>query len=172
MEKGSLFSELLTDPSSDVVQPKEPEVATESAMEFHLSPLLCPVITAKFDFAEWGDCPNFTGEVADVSPQIVSSPGLHAISPRPRFGQAPGDRKLGQRNRPSFSRKMRQGLIEWIDIHKTAYPRTQEYERLTSETGLSLRQVKNWFVNHRGRQLKKAGADGDLAAGPVRKRIR
>jgi hypothetical protein len=67
---------------------------------------------------------------------------------------------------------VRQRLIDWIDTHKTAYPRTQEYERLASETGLSLRQVKNWFVNHRGRQLKKAAADGDLAAGPVRKRIR
>jgi hypothetical protein len=129
-------------------------------------------MTAKFDFAEWGDCSSFTAELADVSPQIFSSPGLHAMSPRPPIRPAPGDRKLGQRNRPSFSREVRQRLLDWIDTHKTAYPGTQEYDRLATETGLSLRQVKNWFVNHRGRQLKKAAADGDLAVGPVRKRIR
>jgi predicted ATPase with chaperone activity len=129
-------------------------------------------MAAKFDFAEWGDSPGFTGESTDVSPQIFSSPSLHPIFPQPPIHQAPGDRKLGQRNRHSFSREVRQRLLDWIDIHKTAYPRTQEYERLASETGLSSRQVKNWFVNHRGRQLKKAAADGDLAAGVVRKRIR
>lgn len=55
-------------------------------------------------------------------------------------------------------------LNQWITDHMgDPYPTQEEKVLLASRTRLSLRQITNWFVNHRGRKLKKFKNYGTFA---------
>lgn len=62
---------------------------------------------------------------------------------------APKARKL----RPNIPKEARDILSAWFRENATnPYPKLQEKERLSIQTGLSLKKVENWFINERSRK--------------------
>lgn len=48
-------------------------------------------------------------------------------------------------------------LLQWCDDHRShPYPTMEEKAVLMSQTGMSLQQLNQWFVNHRQRAIKHA----------------
>jgi Homeobox KN domain len=55
-------------------------------------------------------------------------------------------------------------LNQWLSDHlDDPYPTQEEKVLLASKTKLSLRQITNWFVNHRGRKLKNLKNKGSFS---------
>ena len=58
-----------------------------------------------------------------------------------------------RKQRPNIPKEAREILSAWFKEHVTnPYPKLQEKERLSIQTGLSLKKVENWFINERSRK--------------------
>jgi hypothetical protein len=66
---------------------------------------------------------------------------------------AVSETRKGGKKLPRYASNM---LKEWFCDHiDDPYPTKEEKIMLASKTNLSLRQITNWFVNHRGRKWKE-----------------
>lgn len=76
------------------------------------------------------------------------------LSPPPKKGK----RKMNsnKRSRCNFSEEARSILLEWFINHSEhPYPKQSEKEMLARKTGLTVEQIKVWFVNTRTRKRIK-----------------
>lgn len=61
---------------------------------------------------------------------------------------------MPRRNRGNLPRYVTEILRTWLKNHiHHPYPNEQEKAELMKQTGLTLSQVSNWFINARRRQL-------------------
>lgn len=61
--------------------------------------------------------------------------------------------KKPRKQRPNIPKEARDILSAWFQENVTnPYPKMQEKERLSMETGLSLKKIENWFINERSRK--------------------
>eukprot|EP00466_Bigelowiella_natans_P017933 jgi/Bigna1/135692/aug1.30_g10400 len=84
---------------------------------------------------------------------IIKSSTLTRISDRNSSGNK---RPEVVRKRPNFNRAQVKILNNWFLSHlEDPYPTPNEKDLLGKVTGLSFKQVSNWFVNARSRRLKR-----------------
>lgn len=63
------------------------------------------------------------------------------------------ERKIREK-RIKFGRVQTKKLEEWISTHEEfTYPKAEDLEELISKTGLSDKQIRVWFTNHRNVSL-------------------
>mmetsp|Transcript_27714 Transcript_27714/g.31886 ORF Transcript_27714/g.31886 Transcript_27714/m.31886 type:complete len:126 (+) Transcript_27714:1010-1387(+) len=66
------------------------------------------------------------------------------------------ERKIRDK-RIKFGRVQTKKLEEWIRIHEEfTYPKAEDLEELVGKTGLSDKQIRVWFTNHRNRKQTRA----------------
>ena len=74
-------------------------------------------------------------------------------SEKNRVQEEEEEHKKEKRQRPNISKEARTILSEWFKQNVTKpYPKQQEKEQLSLQTGLSLKTVDNWFINERSRK--------------------
>ncbi|KXS21746.1 hypothetical protein M427DRAFT_130462 [Gonapodya prolifera JEL478] len=62
--------------------------------------------------------------------------------------------KFGNGRRPNFSKEQKAVMMSWLSTHKAhPFPTESEKLRFCDATGLSLRQINDWFINARRRYL-------------------
>jgi hypothetical protein len=155
---------MLSDPSSDgpnsASWARWEELASDGARQ----------ITA-YDY--WGDGSLLSPELnAYVSPCISSSPAglpprIDAWKTDPiQFDQSsevpirlqPQIKKpkdTNEKRRPNFSHPVKERLLEWLRQHKDhPYPAAAEVAQLAVVNGLTVKQVRTFFVNNRIRLLR------------------
>ncbi|XP_024886346.1 homeobox protein TGIF2LX-like isoform X3 [Temnothorax curvispinosus] len=106
------------------------------------------------------DVGNISSEAENTSPR--ASPYANRANRRVSVRNA-----SGRKTRGNLPREAVTILKEWLREHKfNAYPSEAEKEALCTQTGLSLLQVCNWFINARRRilprMLEDAGENPNL----------
>ncbi|XP_077278911.1 uncharacterized protein LOC143906595 isoform X1 [Temnothorax americanus] len=106
------------------------------------------------------DVGNISSEAENTSPR--ASPYANRVNRRVSVRNA-----SGRKTRGNLPREAVTILKEWLREHKfNAYPSEAEKEALCTQTGLSLLQVCNWFINARRRilprMLEDAGENPNL----------
>jgi hypothetical protein len=90
-----------------------------------------------------------------VAPARENQPVQEEIKPRNKL--KPGKTK--------FPKKAKQILEAWYRSHADdPFPSHSEKQRLADESGITLKQVKCWFINMRRKKLNKVGEDTDFKA--------
>lgn len=73
----------------------------------------------------------------------------------PQIQNKPEEAPKTKKSRPNIPKEARDILSAWFKDHvSNPYPKLQEKERLSIQTGLSLKKVENWFINERSRKWK------------------
>lgn len=68
----------------------------------------------------------------------------------------PAPEESASSKKKNISTRNREILNKWLEDHKeNPYPTLEDKQKLVEETGLSIRQVKDWFINARRRYLPK-----------------
>ena len=64
-----------------------------------------------------------------------------------------GGKKRDMKARPNIPKEEKRILSKWFEEHVSyPYPKVREKERLSYQTGLSIKKVENWFINERSRK--------------------
>lgn len=93
----------------------------------------------------------------DVNAPLTTNPTSFppAVMARPISADVGVAKGAATRGRPHKSARV-QILKSWFDEHsQDPYPTPAEKEALAFETGMEIKQIDNWFTNHRKRHWAK-----------------
>jgi hypothetical protein len=86
-------------------------------------------------------------------PESMSSDGNHHLSSKRKSSPINKAQGKPRNKRPKFSLDVLTSLQMWLDDHASdPYPTHGEKDELAKATGLTVKQVSNWFLNARRRQ--------------------
>lgn len=81
-----------------------------------------------------------------IGTTFIVEPRYHLVY-NPNFGR--------KRKRENLPKNVTEYLKDWLIIHKKhPYPTEKEKQQLAEETGLTVSQISNWFINARRRILQ------------------
>ena len=73
-----------------------------------------------------------------------------------RIERRPTSRSKKIAGRPRLPKKAIGAIKIWLESNKEdPYPTTEQKKFISRRTGLSVRQIENWMMNYRARQLRR-----------------
>lgn len=126
------------------IHPQEQQQSSSHSIPLFPSTSPAPNLTDSQDHED--SLPNDFTQKPIIGTTFIVEPRYHLVY-NPNFGR--------KRKRENLPKNVTEYLKEWLILHKRhPYPTEREKQKLAEETGLTVSQISNWFINARRRILQ------------------